>query len=70
MNAADVLTKDNIKEPIKDIRRALLEADVCVDTYKELLKCCTFILDEFITLLPPTSLNFFCHACSFCICLK
>lgn len=28
IDAADVLTKDNIKEPIKDIRRALLEADV------------------------------------------
>jgi signal recognition particle GTPase len=26
----DVLTKENIAEPMRDIRRALLEADVCL----------------------------------------
>ncbi|KAG0554029.1 hypothetical protein M758_12G061100 [Ceratodon purpureus] len=34
----DVLTKDNIKEPIKDIRRALLEADVSLPVVRRFVK--------------------------------
>jgi hypothetical protein len=29
LRGTDQLTKDNIAEPMRDIRRALLEADVC-----------------------------------------
>jgi hypothetical protein len=40
----DRLTKENIAEPMRDIRRALLEADVCVISCITRLSCVSAFL--------------------------